>query len=106
MSDAKSDKKNIKYNLPGRLLKNIIVIAEKSNAEKVILFGSRAKGTNTPVSDIDIAVLGGNFDTFYWLIQEQEFTLLTFDIIDLNRKISDELAEEIKKDGVILYEKA
>ncbi|MCD8155560.1 MAG: nucleotidyltransferase domain-containing protein [Clostridiales bacterium] len=94
------------HNIPNRVLKNIKIFAEKSNVEKVILFGSRAKGTHTPRSDIDIAVLGGDFDAFYWMIQEQDFTLLMFDVINLNEKISDELEREIERSGVILYEKA
>ncbi|MCD8221337.1 MAG: nucleotidyltransferase domain-containing protein [Clostridiales bacterium] len=93
-------------NLSERIKKNITKFAEKCHVEKVILFGSRATGTHTPRSDIDLAVLGGNFDDFYWMIQDQEFTLLMFDVINLNENISDELAQEINKNGVILYEKA
>ncbi|MCD8119060.1 MAG: UDP-glucose--hexose-1-phosphate uridylyltransferase [Lachnospiraceae bacterium] len=85
--------------------RNIVKFARKSGAEKVILFGSRAKGTNSPRSDIDLAVLGGDFDAFYWMIQDQEFTLLMFDVINLNEKVSDELLKEIEQNGVVLYEK-
>ena len=37
------------------VLKQISLIAQKYNIGKVILFGSRARGDNTPKSDYDIA---------------------------------------------------
>ena len=73
---------------------------------KVILFGSRARGTNTERSDIDIAVYGGDFDSFYWDIKENVHSLLMFDVVEVDAGISEELEEEIRKDGVVIYEKA
>ncbi len=94
----------MKYNIPDRVLKDILTFARKCEVQKVILFGSRARGTHTERSDIDIAVSGGNFDAFYWEIKENVHSLLTFDIIDLDSGASEELTREIKKDGVIIYE--
>ena len=71
----------------------------------IVLFGSRAKGNNTERSDIDMAVYGGDFDGFYWDIKEKINSLLIFDIIQAYSQISDELKKEIKKDGVVIYEK-
>ena len=96
----------MKYNLPERVLRDISSIARKHSVTKVILFGSRARGTNTERSDIDIAVYGGDFDTFYWDIKENVHSLLMFDVIDADSTISEELKKEIKKDGVVIYEKA
>lgn len=93
------------YNLPQRVLEDITVFAQKYNVDKIILFGSRAKGTHRERSDIDIAVLGGDFDGFYWDIKENAWTLLMFDIIDLSERISEELRQEIEKYGVTIYEK-
>ena len=73
---------------------------------KIVLFGSRARGTNTERSDIDIAVYGGEFDQFYWEVKENIHSLLMFDIIQADAAISDELKQEIEKDGVTIYEKA
>ncbi|MCQ2460090.1 MAG: nucleotidyltransferase domain-containing protein [Ruminococcus sp.] len=95
----------MKYNLPERVEKEISSFAKKNSVSKVILFGSRAKGTNTERSDIDIAVLGGDFDSFYFDIKENVNSLLSFDIVDLNNGISDELKQELDKDGIIIYEK-
>ena len=54
----------MKYNLPERVLREISLFARKHSVTKVILFGSRARGTNTERSDIDIAVYDGDFDKF------------------------------------------
>ena len=96
----------MKYNLPERVFREISFFARKHSVTKVILFGSRARGTNTERSDIDIAVYGGDFDSFYWDIKENVHSLLMFDIIEADSPISDELKKEIKKDGVVIYEKA
>ena len=96
----------MKYNLPERVIRDISTFAKKHSVEKVILFGSRARGTNTERSDIDIAVYGGDFDSFYWDIKEKVHSLLMFDIVEIDAGISEELRKEIKKDGVVIYEKA
>lgn len=96
----------MKYNLPDRVLKDIIAKAKEYGIERVILFGSRARGTNRERSDIDIAVSGGNFDAFYWDLNETAWTLLSFDIMELDKGISEELRKEIQRDGVVIYEKA
>ena len=74
--------------------------------QTIILFGSWARGTNTERSDIDIAVYGGDFDHFYWDVKEKTHSLLMFDIVQADELISEELKQEIEKDGVIIYEKA
>lgn len=94
------------YNIPDRVLREIKMYAEKNNIEKVILFGSRARGTNGERSDIDIAVTGGDFDSFYWNMEEDVHTLLMFDVVELDRGISEELKKEIERDGVTIYEKS
>ena len=93
------------YDLPGRAERDIIAAAKRADIDRVVLFGSRARGTNTERSDIDIAVSGGRFDDFYWDVNENAHTLLMFDIIELDRGISDELQEELDRDGVTIYEK-
>ena len=95
----------MKYDLPERVPKDICSFARKHSVTKVILFGSRARGDNTERSDVDIAVYGGDFDAFYWDIREKVHSLLMFDIVDPDHQISEELENEIKKDGVVIYEK-
>jgi predicted nucleotidyltransferase len=97
---------HMNYNIPERVVRDISAFAKKYDVCKVILFGSRAKGTNSERSDIDIAVMGGDFEGFYWETKENVHSLLSFDIVDLNTNVSEELKKEIDKDGVLIYEKA
>jgi predicted nucleotidyltransferase len=97
--------KDIGSKIPGRVLRDIIRFARKNSVDRLVLFGSRARGTNQEHSDIDLAVYGGYFDRFYDDIQEKTWSLLKFDLIDMSRAVSDELKQEINRDGVIIYEK-
>lgn len=94
------------YNLPDRVLRELSSFARKYSINKIVLFGSRARGTNTERSDVDIAVYGGDFDSFYWAVKEKTNSLLMFDIIQADSSVSDDLKKEIQKDGVVIYEKA
>lgn len=95
----------MKYNLPDRILRELSTFAKKYAITKIILFGSRARGTHTERSDIDIAVYGGDFEHFYWDVKEKTHSLLMFDIVQADVAISDELKQEIEEDGVTIYEK-
>jgi len=92
-------------NVPDRVLADIRRFAEDAGVDRVVLFGSRARGTSRERSDIDLAVSGGDFDRFYWNIREHAHTLLLFDLVEMDRGISDELASEIRRDGAVIYEK-
>ena len=96
----------MRYNLPDRVLRELSSFAREHSVTKIILFGSRARGTNTERSDIDIAVYGGDFDNFYWDVKEKIHSLLMFDIIQADKTISEDLKKEIERDGVVIYEKA
>lgn len=94
----------MRYDLDKKVETDIIEIARKNAIKKVILFGSRARGDNSPRSDIDLAVSGGNALDFYYDVEEEAWTLLFFDVVNLDRGISAELQSEIDRDGVVLYE--
>lgn len=106
MADINMEEKNPvrKYNLPDKVMEDIITTAKKNGIKKVILFGSRARGTHTDRSDIDLAASGGSVLDFYYDLEEEARTLLLFDVVNLNNGISSELQAEINKDGVVLYE--
>lgn len=96
----------MKRDIPDDVVKDITFYAKRNSVNKVILFGSRAKGTNTERSDIDLAVYGGDFDSFYCNINDHIESLLSFDIIDAdNKNISEKLKDDIEKDGIVIYEK-
>lgn len=96
----------MEYDLSERLAGEISRFARSAGVEKIVLFGSRARGNNTERSDVDLAVYGGDFDSFYWNIQENVHSLLMFDLVNVDEGISRDLEEEIERDGIALYEKA
>lgn len=88
-----------------QVLDEILMAAEKNNIEKVILFGSRARGDYRKTSDIDLAVSGGRIAHFQADIEEEVSTLLSFDIVNMDGSVREELVDSIKREGKVLYEK-
>ena len=86
------------------MLEQICGYAKKHGIQKVILFGSRARGTFRRDSDIDLAVSGGNADLFRLSVEEETDTLLTYDVVNLDHIVSAELLDVIRKEGIVLYE--
>ena len=93
------------YNLPQPIENSLKELAKQCGIEKIILFGSRARGTNRERSDIDLAIQGGNIPDFATSLDDDIPTLLMFDVVDLDKPVPDELLAEIKKDGIVIYEK-
>lgn len=87
------------------VIQEINQLAQKYDVQKVILFGSRARGDYKLRSDIDLAFQGGRGDYFIFDIDEETSTLLQFDIVDLDKPVQSELLESIKREGIIIYEK-
>lgn len=84
----------------------IAEFARDAGARRVLLFGSRARGTNQPRSDIDLAIEGcPNFLALEERLQEELWSLLSLDVVNLDDNISDDLRAEIDRDGKVLYEK-
>ena len=88
-----------------QVLDEILMAAEKNNIEKVILFGSRTRGDYRKTSDIDLAVSGGRIAHFQADIEEEVSTLLSFDIVNMDGSVQEELVDSIKREGKVLYEK-
>lgn len=87
------------------VIEEIRRLAEKYNIDRVILFGSRARGDYGRASDIDLAVCGGEISRFALDVEEETTTPLRFDVIDLDRAVQEELRQAIEKEGKIIYEK-
>lgn len=87
------------------VLTEICELADKYHLDKVILFGSRARGDYKRVSDIDLAVIGGDIARFSLDVEEETSTLLKYDIVDLSKPVQKDLIASIKTEGVVLYEK-
>ena len=100
----REDKGNrMSYNLDREIIIEIIAIAKAHKIKKLLLFGSRARGTNHAHSDIDLAVAGGDVMGFSLSVEEQTNTLLSFDVVDMDESISASLQSEIARDGIDLY---
>ena len=87
------------------VIKEIRDFAQKYGVDIVILFGSRARGDYKRVSDIDLAVKGGDLVRFALDVQEETSTLLKIDVENLDGNIQEEFRDSIEKEGKILYEK-
>ncbi len=93
------------HGIKDNVLKSIKKIAEKHNIQKIILFGSRARGDYKERSDIDLAVSGGNVAAFSLDVEEETPTLLMFDVVDMDGTVQQELLASIHREGIIIYEK-
>ncbi len=87
------------------LYSQLAALAQQYGAQRLVLFGSRARGDNRYNSDIDLAVYGmpqknqGRF----WMDCEELPTLLKFDIVHIQDGMDPVFLQNIQKDGVILY---
>ncbi len=89
------------------ILRTIHVFPE---IEEVIIFGSRAKGTYKPGSDIDLAIKG-NFLEFNYperlrtMLQDGLYLPYFFDVVDYSKITNSNLKEHIDRVGKIFYSK-
>ena len=77
------------------VIKEIIDLAKKHGINRIILFGSRARGDYHRTSDIDLAVYGGDVAMFSLDVEERTSTLLTYDVIDMNKTHQEEFIKSI-----------
>lgn len=94
-------------NLEERIIDEIINISRKYKyINKVILFGSRARGDNSPKSDIDLAVYADDsIGEFIEDIEMNVHTLLEFDFSDIKSICDEFFVEQVTKEGRVIYEK-
>ena len=83
------------------------LFARQKEIEQVILYGSRAKGTHKPFSDVDITLLGIGLSRSHLnrLIADMDESSLPyfFDVSIFNKITNPDLIEQIEKTGVVLY---
>ncbi len=79
-----------------------------AEVERIIVFGSRARGDAAPRSDIDLAIACPGADARRWsdIVEaaEQTPTLLQIDLVRMETAPS-ELLTQIAREGRILYER-
>ena len=93
------------FGLRDDVLEGICELARRHGLERVVLFGSRARGDHRSRSDIDLACSGGDFTSFSLDVDEDVPTLLKFDFVDLDGPVQASLAEAIEREGVTIYAK-
>ncbi|MGB3587537.1 MAG: nucleotidyltransferase domain-containing protein [Tunicatimonas sp.] len=103
----------MKFGLPNatyQLLQNYF--RQQSAVEKVIIYGSRAMGTQEPASDIDLALVVNEDDAteaFFLIAQiktelEELPTPYRFNVINLGTLKHDGLRDHIARVGKVFYE--
>jgi len=101
-------KKKMGIGIDQKVQEQIKELAQKYAIEKIILFGSRARGDNSEKSDIDIAVYPmpefQNIGRFTSDIDELN-TLLKVDMVFINKDTEAKLIHNISKEGVVIYER-
>lgn len=90
-----------------RVIREIENICKRySNIDKVVLFGSRARGDNRERSDFDVAIyMQGEYTKILDEIDNIN-TLLKIDItiIKPENSLSEQFLDNVKKEGITIYE--
>lgn len=89
-------------------IKNVVCeIAQRYGVERVVLFGSYAKGKAGPGSDIDLLIYKGRIRGLFQLsgfhLDLEEKLNTNVDVLTID-SLSDEFLQRINKEEVILYE--
>ena len=89
------------------IIKEIEKVAQKENLDKVVLFGSRARGDNKERSDVDLAVYTNDIQAYNKFVEDLEDieTLLKFDVTLIEDDMNEEFLNSIAREGKIIYEK-
>lgn len=89
--------------------KEIISILKKNKKiEKVVIYGSRAKGNYKEGSDIDLALFGNlNQEDIIQLLHDFEESLIPYkiDLLVFSQLKSENLIDHIRRVGQIFYER-
>lgn len=87
------------------LYRQLAALAQKHGARKLVLFGSRVRGTSHERSDVDLAVYGMPEPErgVFWSEAEDLPTLLKLDIVHVDPGMDPGFLKNIEKDGVTLY---
>lgn len=100
----------VQYGLSELQFERIVdVYTNHKEIDEVILYGSRAKGTQKTYSDIDISIVGNNLNLS--LLNKIEIELddlmlpFKFDVSIYKNLENKELLEHIKRIGKVIYKK-
>jgi len=84
-------------------------ISKNPKINKVVIFGSRARGDYKKTSDIDICIYGKDIKNIDINLLEDSIkeidTPLDFDIVYFDKISKEALKNNIEKDGILIYAK-
>ena len=95
-------------NLNDKLITQIRELARKHPINRVVLFGSRARGDHHAASDIDLAIFPlPDFNSRGMVNSEIDelATLLKIDLVFVDEQTAADLLDRINREGVLLYER-
>ncbi|MBQ9356255.1 MAG: nucleotidyltransferase domain-containing protein [Prevotella sp.] len=101
----------MKFGLSDTVVQDLYgVFRRYTNIEKVLIFGSRSKGTFRAGSDIDLAIIGKDIDYRMMLdiqcdIEDLEL-LYSVDLLDYQKKKGTPIGDHIDRVGQVFYEAA
>lgn len=101
----------MKYGLPERTIQKLCeVFSHYPEVEKVVLYGSRARGTYKNGSDIDLTLWGAELShsVLSRIDTELDDLLLPYmiDLSNFSQIENPAMIQQIQRDGVNLYEKS
>lgn len=98
------------FGLSDEVINDICEVFNKhANIQKVLIFGSRAKGSYSEGSDIDLAAVGDDISFNQLMdinIQIEDLELLyKVDVVDYKKKIGTPIGDHIDRVGLLFYSK-
>lgn len=93
------------FGLPERTISELLeYFKTKPEIQKVVIYGSRAKGTYKNGSDIDFAIWSNKDDSSEIAIELDELpTPYMYNVTNYNTLFHENLKKSIDKDGIIFY---
>ena len=87
-------------------IQDIIKYVKQYDLDKVVLFGSRAKGIARKFSDYDLLIYGDELSMldYYLFLTDEYLSPYSFDVV-IDCHYSKELKEEVYNTWVVIYEK-
>ena len=91
--------------IPAPIPEFLANLAQRYEVDRLVLFGSRARGDHRERSDIDLAVFGiSAIEAGRLRLDLDELpTLLQFDLLCVGPNTEPQILKSIQKEGVVLY---